>query len=218
MSQENLDAVKAPYERWAAGDWSDNSKFDPHAVGVFPDPTPEAHYGLNALADYMRRFLESWADVRIEGTDYRDAGWLRTESGGGGSPTRRAPLCMESSRPWRDTSWAMPEEKEGSNPLFVRTISGSRRQGGARHLRERARRVAIAPRPEQQGRRFDESAAAMLPYAKGPHRLGRRVPLCMERSAFWSALASRAKRGHEFGYLCVRDPMTVAELFGDERR
>jgi ketosteroid isomerase-like protein len=74
MSEENLDAVKAAYERWAVGDWSDNSIFDPHAVGVLPDPTPEAHYGLNALADYMRRTLESWDDLRVEGTDYREAG------------------------------------------------------------------------------------------------------------------------------------------------
>jgi ketosteroid isomerase-like protein len=74
MSEENLDALKAVYERWAVGDWSDNSKFDPHAVGVLFDPTPEAHYGLNALADYMQRFLESWDNLRMEGTDYREAG------------------------------------------------------------------------------------------------------------------------------------------------
>jgi ketosteroid isomerase-like protein len=74
MSQENLNTLKGLYERWAAGDWSDNSIFDRHAVGVFPDPTPRAHYGLNALADYMRRFLESWDDVHMEGTDYREAG------------------------------------------------------------------------------------------------------------------------------------------------
>jgi ketosteroid isomerase-like protein len=74
MSEENLDALKSFYERWAAGDWSDASIFDPYAVGVFPDPTPRAHYGLNAMADYMRRFLESWDDMRMEGTDYREAG------------------------------------------------------------------------------------------------------------------------------------------------
>jgi ketosteroid isomerase-like protein len=48
--------------------------FDPHAVGVFPDPSPRAHYEREALADYMRRFLERWDDFRIEGTDYREAG------------------------------------------------------------------------------------------------------------------------------------------------
>jgi ketosteroid isomerase-like protein len=74
MSQENLDVLRGVYKRWAAGDWTDNSIFDPHAVAVFPDPTPRAHYGLNALAEYMRRFLESWDDLRMEATDYREAG------------------------------------------------------------------------------------------------------------------------------------------------
>jgi hypothetical protein len=55
MSQENLDTLKGVYERWAAGDWSDNSIFDRHAVGVFPDPTPRAHYGLNALEQTLCR-------------------------------------------------------------------------------------------------------------------------------------------------------------------
>jgi hypothetical protein len=43
-------------------------------MGVFPDPSPRAHCGREALADYMRRFLESWGDFRIEATDYREAG------------------------------------------------------------------------------------------------------------------------------------------------
>jgi ketosteroid isomerase-like protein len=74
MSQENLDTLKGLYKRWAAGDWSDNSIFDLHAVAIFPDPTPRPHYGLNELAEYMRRFLESWDDLRMEATDYREAG------------------------------------------------------------------------------------------------------------------------------------------------
>ena len=28
---------------------------------------------MHALADYIRRFLESWDDVRMEGVDYREA-------------------------------------------------------------------------------------------------------------------------------------------------
>jgi ketosteroid isomerase-like protein len=74
MSQENVDRLKRHYERWVAGDWTDNSIFDPHAVGVFPDPAPKAQYGLEALAAYMRRFLDSWDDARIEGTEFRQAG------------------------------------------------------------------------------------------------------------------------------------------------
>jgi hypothetical protein len=40
MPQENLDALKRLYAGWALGSWSDTSIFDPHVVGVFPDPTP----------------------------------------------------------------------------------------------------------------------------------------------------------------------------------
>jgi len=74
VSQQNLDALKELYAAWAIGDWSDTSIFDPHVVGVFPDPTPRPHYGLEALGDYMRRFLESWDDIRMEATNYREVG------------------------------------------------------------------------------------------------------------------------------------------------
>jgi len=90
MSQENLDALKRLYADWAVGNWSDTSVFDPHVVGVFPDPTPRAHYGLEALGEYMRRFLESWDDIRMEATSYREAGdsfvvWVRRTARGSGS-------------------------------------------------------------------------------------------------------------------------------------
>jgi ketosteroid isomerase-like protein len=74
MPQERLNLLKRHYAGWAAGDWTDNSIFDPHAVGVFPDPAPQAQYGLEALAAYMRRFLDSWDDIRMEGTEVREAG------------------------------------------------------------------------------------------------------------------------------------------------
>jgi ketosteroid isomerase-like protein len=74
MSQENLNALKGLYERWRRETGPITRYSTPYAVGVFPDPTPRAHYGLNALADYVRRFLESWDDVHMEGTDYREAG------------------------------------------------------------------------------------------------------------------------------------------------
>ncbi len=74
MSQEVLDALKAHYERWAVGDWSDGSIFDPFAVGVFPDPTPRPHYGIAAMSDYWRRFLEGWDDIRMGAESYRQVG------------------------------------------------------------------------------------------------------------------------------------------------
>ena len=75
MSQENLDALQRLYQGWAAGDvYAEPSLYDPHVVGVFPDPIPGPQYGLEALSNYMGRFLESWDNWRIEATGYREAG------------------------------------------------------------------------------------------------------------------------------------------------
>jgi ketosteroid isomerase-like protein len=76
MSEKTLIRLKDQYERWAAGDWTDSSSsiFDDYAVGVFPDPTPQAQYGRGALATYMRSFLESWDGMRMEGTEFREVG------------------------------------------------------------------------------------------------------------------------------------------------
>ena len=74
MSQENVESLKALYKQWARGDWADTSIFDPYVVAVLPDPTPRPHYGLEALAAYMGRFLAGWDNMRMEATNYRDGG------------------------------------------------------------------------------------------------------------------------------------------------
>ena len=66
MSSPSHDALEAHYGRWQLGDWTDGSIFDPYAVGVFPDPSPHPQYGIEAMAEYMRRFLEGWKDIRVE--------------------------------------------------------------------------------------------------------------------------------------------------------
>ena len=73
MSEENVEALEHLYDQWTAGDWTDASLFDPYAVAVLPDPTPQPHYGIEALAAYTRRFLEPWEDIKIEVSGYRDA-------------------------------------------------------------------------------------------------------------------------------------------------
>ena len=73
-SDDALGALKAHYERWRAGDWTDGSIFDRYAVGVFPDPTPYPQYGAEAMRAYMRRFLEGWRDIRIEADSFREIG------------------------------------------------------------------------------------------------------------------------------------------------
>ena len=74
MSQSNLEKLTRLYDGWGAGDWTDTSIFDPHAVGVFPDPTPSVQYGMQAMGTYMRRFLDSWEDIRMEAEDFHQAG------------------------------------------------------------------------------------------------------------------------------------------------
>ena len=75
MSDENLEALKRLYGRWGVGNFRDESSlYDPHVVGISPDPSPEAQYGLPAMRDYMRRFVESWEHVRFEAKGYRQVG------------------------------------------------------------------------------------------------------------------------------------------------
>src|SRR3954462_12169970 len=74
MSQGNLEKLRRLYDAWGAGDWTDTSIFDLHAVGVFPDPTPSVQHGMQAMGTYMRRFLDSWEDMRMEAEDFRQVG------------------------------------------------------------------------------------------------------------------------------------------------
>lgn len=73
-SGDAFNSLKAHYRRWEAGDWTDGSIFDRHAVGIFPDPTPRPQYGREALSQYMRRFLEGWKDISIEAESFQAIG------------------------------------------------------------------------------------------------------------------------------------------------
>ena len=73
-SDDAVGALKAHYERWQVGDWSDGAIFDRYAVLVFPDPTPRPLYGAEAMRNYTRRFLEGWEDIRIEADSVREIG------------------------------------------------------------------------------------------------------------------------------------------------
>jgi ketosteroid isomerase-like protein len=90
MSRENLAALQRLYQRWAVGDWSDASIFDPHIVGVIPDPMPRPYYGAEALAEYTRSFLEAWAVARVEAIEFREIEnsfvvWVNLVATGSGS-------------------------------------------------------------------------------------------------------------------------------------
>ena len=77
MSEENVEALRAVYERWGEGDFrSGVDVFDPLVVFVmrpeFPDPG--AYLGAEGLAEYMRGFLEAWSHITIEAEAITDVG------------------------------------------------------------------------------------------------------------------------------------------------
>lgn len=77
MTQTNRDALGALYEATSIGDFStESSIFDPHFVYVSEvgDTDPGPHYGYDAYAGYMRRFLENWDNWRIEALGFRAVG------------------------------------------------------------------------------------------------------------------------------------------------
>jgi ketosteroid isomerase-like protein len=77
MSQENVEIVRALYERWGEGDFRVSvDLFDPHAVLVI-DPDfldAGAYLGIDAIAAYMRGLLEAWTHLTVEAEEIVPAG------------------------------------------------------------------------------------------------------------------------------------------------
>lgn len=77
MSEENVAAVRAVYERWGAGDFRAGlDLFDPEVVFVMRPGFPDAgvYHGIASLGEYTRGFLEAWGRIAIEAEDITDAG------------------------------------------------------------------------------------------------------------------------------------------------
>lgn len=77
MSEAALDAVREIYQRWSGGDFRAGvDLYDPHMVLVQRAEFPEAgaYVGTEAIARYMRGFLEAWSRVTIEAEELVDAG------------------------------------------------------------------------------------------------------------------------------------------------
>jgi ketosteroid isomerase-like protein len=82
MSQQNIETVRAVYERWSEGDFrAAVDLFDPHVVLVLrpefgPDyPDAGVYLGAEAIAKYTRRsLLETWADFTMEAEEIVAAG------------------------------------------------------------------------------------------------------------------------------------------------
>ena len=77
MSQRNVDAVRAVYERWGRGDFEASlDVFDSDVVFLLPPqfPDPGEYRGFEQIAEYMRGFLEPWSHIAIEAEEIIDAG------------------------------------------------------------------------------------------------------------------------------------------------
>jgi ketosteroid isomerase-like protein len=69
MSRENVETVRAVYERWSQGDFrSPADLFDPLVLFVLSVGFPEAgtYVGLDRLAEYTRGLLSAWDRFSIE--------------------------------------------------------------------------------------------------------------------------------------------------------
>ncbi len=81
MSDENVDIVRAIYERWSEGDFRASvDLLDPHVVLVLgpefgPDsPDVGTYSGIEAVAAYTRGLLEAWTDFTMEAEEIVAAG------------------------------------------------------------------------------------------------------------------------------------------------
>lgn len=69
---DELAAVREVYEEWGRGNYRAGLElYDPEMTLEVHNPIPDAgtYDGLEGLQNYMRRFLDTWEDYRIEATE-----------------------------------------------------------------------------------------------------------------------------------------------------
>jgi ketosteroid isomerase-like protein len=77
MSQENVEVVRAVYERWSQGDFRTSvDVLDPLVLFVLPAEFPDAgtYLGVERVAEYTGGLLEPWTRFTIEAEEVADAG------------------------------------------------------------------------------------------------------------------------------------------------
>jgi ketosteroid isomerase-like protein len=87
VSREDVELVRAIYERWRRGDGA-RELFDPEIDWSTPHPDGSAIRGREELLAFLRRYAGTWQDYRIELEEIRDVGEHRvlvlfSESGRG---------------------------------------------------------------------------------------------------------------------------------------
>jgi ketosteroid isomerase-like protein len=78
MSQENVEALRAIYDRFSEGDFRASVDLLDRRIVFLPLPeSPEAqvYLGVEGVAAWMRRtLLEAWADLTMEAEEFISAG------------------------------------------------------------------------------------------------------------------------------------------------
>jgi ketosteroid isomerase-like protein len=77
MSEENVEAIRGVYDRWAEGDFRAGAElFDSLILFVMRPEFPDAgtYLGPEQVAKYMRGFLEPWTRLTIEAEEITEAG------------------------------------------------------------------------------------------------------------------------------------------------
>ena len=75
MSQQNVEVIRAVYDRFGSGDFrASMDTFDPQISFIVGPGFPEAgHYrGIAAIAEYTRGFLEPWSEISIQAEEIID--------------------------------------------------------------------------------------------------------------------------------------------------
>lgn len=77
MSRENVETVRAVYERFSKGDFRAGlDVVDPLVLFVLRPGFPESgtYLGIARLVEYTRSFLEPWSHITVEAQDITDSG------------------------------------------------------------------------------------------------------------------------------------------------
>jgi uncharacterized protein len=76
MSQENIDVLRAVYDRWARGDLWTPEVFDPRVEVVWGADMPDVgtYYGLDGLEKGTREFLAAWEQVGMYANEFIERG------------------------------------------------------------------------------------------------------------------------------------------------
>jgi ketosteroid isomerase-like protein len=77
MTPDNVEAIRAVYERWAEGDFEAGVHLlDPEVELVMSPDFPDAgtYVGIEGVRSYTRGFLEPWQRITIEAEELTGAG------------------------------------------------------------------------------------------------------------------------------------------------